>query len=231
MPKKFLHDLPDAKDIFEAVVYKTSIENKWSLLPVIVEKDYWLMHCLWGLMKQDYTFELKGGTSLSRGFELIDRFSEDIDIQIHPKDSITVPIGKNQNNPSQIEERKLFFDKLCNDFEIPGLTFERDHSFDDEKLRSAGIRGRYTSRFQESLNTDADRLLKPGILLEVGFDQTTPNTPCDITSWAYETAKSVEKNLIDNRALHIPCYNPEYTLVEKMQAISTKYRKYIQDKR
>jgi predicted nucleotidyltransferase component of viral defense system len=30
------------------------------------------------------TFELKGGTSLSMGFQIIDRFSEDIDIRIEP---------------------------------------------------------------------------------------------------------------------------------------------------
>jgi hypothetical protein len=31
--------------------------------------------------------------------------------------------------------------------------------------------------------------------------------------------------LIDNRALQVSCYEPGYTLVEKLQTISTKYRK------
>ena len=35
--------------------------------PVLVEKDYWLMHCLWGLQAQSLRFKLKGGTSLSKG--------------------------------------------------------------------------------------------------------------------------------------------------------------------
>ena len=43
------------------------------------------MHCLWGLQQQGFQFELKGGTSLSKGFGIIERFSEDIDIQIHLK--------------------------------------------------------------------------------------------------------------------------------------------------
>lgn len=33
----------------------------------LVEKDYWLMHSLWALQQQGWQFELKGGTSLSKG--------------------------------------------------------------------------------------------------------------------------------------------------------------------
>jgi predicted nucleotidyltransferase component of viral defense system len=50
--------------------------------PALVEKDYWIMHCLYGLQQLRLQFELKGGTSLSKGYQIIDRFSEDIDI--HP---------------------------------------------------------------------------------------------------------------------------------------------------
>jgi predicted nucleotidyltransferase component of viral defense system len=35
--------------------------------PALVEKDYWIMHCLHGLQQLGLTFELKGGTSLSKG--------------------------------------------------------------------------------------------------------------------------------------------------------------------
>ncbi|WP_425485263.1 nucleotidyl transferase AbiEii/AbiGii toxin family protein [Burkholderia guangdongensis] len=40
------------------------------------------MQCLWGLQAQGFQFELKGGTSLSKGFGIIHRFSEDIDIRM-----------------------------------------------------------------------------------------------------------------------------------------------------
>ena len=33
----------------------------------LIEKDYWIMHCLYGLQQLGYTSELKGGTSLSKG--------------------------------------------------------------------------------------------------------------------------------------------------------------------
>jgi hypothetical protein len=207
-----LHQLPDAKELFEIV----SAEQ--NLLPIIIEKDYWIMHCLWGLQQQGYKFDLKGGTSLSKGFNMIERFSEDIDIQIYP-DSIEVKTGKNQNKEIHIESRRAFFEKIANSLCIPNMKFSRDYSFDDQaKIRNGGIRGEYDSFFSKILG------LKEGIVLEVGFDQTIPNIPCDITSWVYEKAKSLNLNIIDNRAKHVLCYLPEYTFVEKLQAISTKYR-------
>jgi predicted nucleotidyltransferase component of viral defense system len=42
------------------------------------------MHCLYGLQQLGYTFQLKGGTSLSKGHKIVNRFSEDIDILIEP---------------------------------------------------------------------------------------------------------------------------------------------------
>lgn len=51
---------------------------------VFVEKDYWITLVLNRLSKTKYVNDtvFKGGTSLSKGFELINRFSEDVDIAI-----------------------------------------------------------------------------------------------------------------------------------------------------
>ncbi|CAN5360182.1 nucleotidyl transferase AbiEii/AbiGii toxin family protein [soil metagenome] len=49
-----------------------------------IEKDYWITIVLSRLAKSDYFDKsvFKGGTSLSKGFNLIDRFSEDVDIAL-----------------------------------------------------------------------------------------------------------------------------------------------------
>ncbi len=44
------------------------------IIPALVEKDYWIMQVLYGLSKQGFKFELKGGTSLSKGYRIIERF-------------------------------------------------------------------------------------------------------------------------------------------------------------
>ena len=93
-----------------------------------------------------------------------------------------------------------------------------------ERMRSAGIRLIYTSR------NDVPAGVKDGVLLEAGFDQVAPNSPCDFTSWAYDRAiESGVTDIVDNRALAVACYNPEYTLVEKLHAISRKFRQQQHD--
>jgi len=54
------------------------------ILPVYVEKDYWITRILQQLSRSSYANSVvwKGGTSLSKGFGLIDRFSSDIDIAV-----------------------------------------------------------------------------------------------------------------------------------------------------
>ncbi|WP_269633259.1 nucleotidyl transferase AbiEii/AbiGii toxin family protein [Pelomonas sp. BJYL3] len=210
----FLHDRRDFAQLVSIVADERGID------PVLVEKDYWIMHCLWGLQSQGFRFELKGGTSLSKGFGVIHRFSEDIDIRIEPPESMEVRTGRNQDKPAHVESRRAFYDWLAAEIKIPGvLSGERDTAFDDEKLRSAGVRLIYptVSRALEGVKT--------GILLELGFDDTAPNRAVTISSWAYDTAVARGVKVADNRAQQVPCYAPTHTFVEKLQTISTKYRR------
>ena len=52
-----------------------------------LEKDWWVTLVLKALFQTEMAehFMFKGGTSLSKGWKLIPRFSEDIDIALHPK--------------------------------------------------------------------------------------------------------------------------------------------------
>jgi predicted nucleotidyltransferase component of viral defense system len=56
--------------------------DKLSLSDDIVEKDWWVVHTLGLIFQMDCASSLifKGGTSLSKGWDLIQRFSEDIDL-------------------------------------------------------------------------------------------------------------------------------------------------------
>lgn len=213
MPLNYLHHHGDYKDLIRTVA------DEKGIAPDLVEKDYWIMHCLYGLTQQGYSFELKGGTSLSKGFRIIHRFSEDIDIRIEPPADANVATGKNQNKDQHCESRKAFYGQLAKEIVIDGIDeVVRDYTFDDEKFRSAGIRLKYSSANPISAG------IKDGVLLEVGFDTVTPNRKIDISSWALDFAKQHNLPVIDNLATAIPCYEPGYTFVEKLQTIATKYR-------
>jgi hypothetical protein len=62
------------------------VSRRTGLAPVILEKDYWVCRTLGVLFQlQDIGPHLvfKGGTSLSKVYRIIDRFSEDIDVSFH----------------------------------------------------------------------------------------------------------------------------------------------------
>lgn len=215
MAKIFLHNDPDFKDLINQVA------EEMSIAPFLVEKDYWIMHALFGLQSQGFVFELKGGTSLSKGYKIIHRFSEDIDLKILPPDNMKVMAGKNHSKDIHIESRKTFFNWLADEIKIDGLNAAREYEFDDEKFRNAGINLHFNSV------TESITGVKPAVLLETGFDDTTPNKPVTISSWVLDKAIEVTpENYIDNRAINVKCYIPEFTFVEKLQAIATKFRKY-----
>lgn len=196
------------------------VGNELGIDPYLVEKDYWIMHSLYGLKRQSYQFELKGGTSLSKGYDIIHRFSEDIDIHILPPHELSISPNTKNDKPANIVARKNFYDWLAADIKMDGITdVKRDYEFDNEKTyRSGGIRLYYDS-FTEAVDG-----IKDGILLEAGFDTVTPNYALTISSWAYDKAIQQNVTIVDNRAADIACYHPGYTFVEKLQTIATKFR-------
>lgn len=210
----FIHNDPEFKELLNIVSSKKEIDI------TLVEKDYWIMHALYSLQQQGIEFELKGGTSLSKGHGLIHRFSEDIDIHIRTNFGL---LTEGKEDKTEIKEaRKKFYDVLASEISIDGIVrIERDHAFDDkDKYRSGGIRLYYES------HTPTLDDLKEGILLEAGFDTTTPNSPLDISSWIWEhlVSMNIQSQYINNTASSVLCYHPGYTLVEKIQTIIRKYR-------
>jgi predicted nucleotidyltransferase component of viral defense system len=216
----YLHNHKNFRDLLRIVGAELNIE------PGLIEKDYWIMHVLYGLKQQGFQFELKGGTSLSKGYGIIHRFSEDIDIHIKPPSEMEINENPNNNKPRNIQKRKDFYDGLADEIKINGIiAVKRDETFDDlRQYRSGGIRLHYES-IMETIEG-----VKEGILLEVGFDTVTPNNPLTISSWAYEKAIQQKVDIIDNRAVDIACYHIGYTFVEKLQTIATKFRQEQEDK-
>ena len=211
MAKKFLHQDSEFKTLVKITA------DELALNPYMVEKDYWIMHCLWGLKNQGFNYELKGGTSLSKGYKVIHRFSEDIDLRIDPPVGMKVMTGKNHMRPIHLDSRKEFFNWLAREIKINGVKASREHEFDDEKFRNAGINLSFKAQFEEIPG------IRPVVLLEAGFDDTSPNKPITISSWVFDKAFS-NKNFdsIDNRAINVKCYIPEFTFIEKLQALATK---------
>ena len=76
-------------------------------LAVIVEKDFWVCWMLSVIFESPFTNDVvfKGGTSLSKVFGVIDRFSEDIDLSLSPE-FLKLPVaGASRNQAHKWMER------------------------------------------------------------------------------------------------------------------------------
>jgi len=120
----FVHESgQEFADLLEIVAAERGLRRS------IVEKDYWVTHALWALSVGGFEVWFKGGTSLSKGFGLIERFSEDLDLKVEPGGVTALPAVSNwkSEGAKATAERRAYFD-------ASGIGAE----FDDNRAR--GVR-------------------------------------------------------------------------------------------
>lgn len=80
---------------------------KRNISPIVMEKDFWVSWLLGILFQSEFASHLvfKGGTSLSKVFGVIDRFSEDIDISLSPMFLNLSAPGESRNQANKWMER------------------------------------------------------------------------------------------------------------------------------
>ncbi|PID94330.1 MAG: hypothetical protein CSA95_03335 [Bacteroidetes bacterium] len=121
------------KNLFRQAVQFTADQMQ---IPVIyVEKDYWVAYVLYTIFQHEIGKEtiFKGGTSLSKCYDLIERFSEDIDLVVLKKETDT-----NNQLTKKIKTIGNVVSKVLPEVEIVGLTHKKGmnrktaHSFNKE---------------------------------------------------------------------------------------------------
>ncbi|NRA91802.1 MAG: nucleotidyl transferase AbiEii/AbiGii toxin family protein [Psychroserpens sp.] len=72
--------LHEDKDLFNQAIRATAQEM--NILDIYIEKDYWVCYALYLIYDSEFKSEVifKGGTALSKCLDIIERFSEDIDL-------------------------------------------------------------------------------------------------------------------------------------------------------
>lgn len=109
---------------------------RMQLHPTPVEKDFWVCFLLCELFALDCVREhliFKGGTSLSKAYGIIERFSEDIDLSIHsPAFNVAMELDFHALTKSQRDNRIKTLYRAARDFIqhalIPELSKRLEHS-------------------------------------------------------------------------------------------------------
>ena len=170
-----------------------------------VEKDYWITLVLSRLATSKYVSEsvFKGGTSLSKGFNLIERFSEDVDIAI---------ISDNA--------------KTGNEIKTIIRTIEKEITTDLAEIQMEGVTSK-GSRFRKSVfeyvSTDKGNTNNKLIVEINSFANPFPFQRLTIQSMVYDfLIQTGNGKYIDQFNLH-PCevniLNKEQTLLEKLVSL------------
>lgn len=211
-----------------AILQQTSDHE--SLPDYAVEKDWWVTMVLKAAFQTKCADSLlfKGGTSLSKGWNLIKRFSEDIDLALDHKFFRGNIENNNQLKTLRKECRKYIVEHLANDL--------------DEKLRDMGLRG-YTVYPQVEIDghpvsSDADPTIVIVEYQPISSGQSSYITPmvkvefsCLSMSEPFEqkTISSMIHNAFPDAdsesAALIPTVLPSRTFLEKAFLLCEEFQK------
>jgi hypothetical protein len=213
----FLHDDSEFPDLVRIVAAERDIAL------ALVEKDYWVTHALWALHEQGFDVWLKGGTSLSKGFGLIERFSENLDLKVEPGRQVDMPrvaSWKSDGRPATAQ-RQASAEWLASNLSVPGASLRLDVKASVESgWRGTHLHVLYPALHAPQLPPD----MKPYVLLEVGSARVVPFVARDLTSLVHEYAVSASllADYRDNRPRAVCCVHPLVTLLEKLDALGRR---------
>jgi len=195
------------REVFRALIESTA--TKFGLKPFQIEKDYYNSLLLKGIFKADSgLFVFKGGTSLSKCFKIIDRFSEDIDLALAFEANEKVTVGKKKKAKETIVKvsEQLGF-RLAN-----GENIRSRRDFNRYILK-------YDSVFMDS-NGDSDKIIIETITAYRPFPVVI--LPVDSLIYKYLSQSAEGQALIKQFSLEpfsITVQSIERTFIDKIFAI------------
>lgn len=202
--------------------FLTEVARQQGLPRSQVEKDYWITHTLWALQEAGLEVWFKGGTCLSKGYGIIERFSEDLDLKLETGMMVGVPPTPNWKGEkdTHFRKREAWFRAVADPLSVPDCTIRINPEMEDDRWRSVVYEVSYPGMFLGEL----DEEIRPWVRLEIGSARVTPSLERPITSWAHETLahRGLLSQVRDNRA-KVRCIHPQVTLLEKLDAITRRW--------
>lgn len=198
--------LHNNRDLFEQVILRTAEET--GISAAIIEKDYYVTLFLKAIVKEQPDIIFKGGTSLSKCYKLIDRFSEDIDLNIDT-----------ESRPTEGQRRKLKASIIAV-IENFGFTLTNP-----ENVRSRRSYNKYVVDYPSVFDT---AYLKENLIIETSvYIRAYPSNRMTASCLIYEYLK---KNGYDEmiaqyglEPFELNVQTAERTLIDKLYALGDYY--------
>ena len=200
--------LHNDKELFNDIVALTA--ERIGQAQDIVEKDYYVTMILRKLSACEYPVCFKGGTSLSKAYSVIDRFSEDIDI------TFTEHLGEKRRKKLKYNILKPIADAL-------GLEITNWDSIESDKEYN-----HYDMAYDSIVD---DPFLDTYVKLETALmSYAFPTVEREISNYIYQALKEEEPDLLEEYGLTpftMQVQALERTLIDKVFALCDYY---LQDK-
>lgn len=198
----YLHE--DREEFTNAV---NLASERFHILPVVAEKDYYVTMILRGLATRLPFVVFKGGTSLSKCFSAIKRFSEDIDITIDTR----ISQGQMRNLKEVIKEIAAELG-----LQIPNI----------DETRSRRSYNRYILEFKSVIGA-TDEVVLSSVLMETSFAEVSfPTVTLPVHSYIGDMMQTEAPEAVENFLLEpfvMKVQGIDRTLVDKVFAICDYY--------
>ncbi len=210
----------------------TIVAERKGVLPMVVEKDFWITWCLQKLFSLDLPVSMvfKGGTSLSKGFGLISRLSEDCDITLNRAGLGFVGDKDPMLAPSRKKRDKLLDDlkQACNSFVTIHIKKALQESMQTELADEAweigpdedpqSLRFHYPQVLSDN-NYGRQTYIRRSVLLEFGVrGNIYPTEDMAIKSYIAEAFAD-----FDVESITVPCLSPIRTFWEKATLLHAEH--------
>lgn len=224
MDKSFLDEwlkLPDntKKNIFNEVSTKTGLPA------AAVEKDWWVVRTLDVVFNTEVGAHtvFKGGTSLSKAWGLIDRFSEDIDLALDKK---FLGFDKEMTKSQVKKLRKHSFQYISEEYFPLIEKAYKEYGLLDVNLKLTEP----TSDDQDPLIievhypglTEKADYIQPRVLIEIG--SRSLREPFTVKEFSSMVGEQFNGQPFADKPVSIPTVNPERTFLEKIFLLHEEFQ-------
>ena len=212
----------------EKIAIFNAVATEKGMKPFAVEKDWWVSRTLEIIFSMDIAQHLvfKGGTSLSKAWKLIQRFSEDIDLAIDreyffksDKDWEKKEITALRKEAS-LFSTGVFFDKLKEEFlkkGFNGLVFKVIEAKDsDQDPRIIEI-------YYPNLITQPSEYVLPRVQIEIGCRSL--REPFSVQTFGALVDEVYADRDFAEPFFQVPTVNPERTFLEKIFLLHEEFHR------
>jgi len=213
----------------EKIFRELAIEK--GIPPEAIEKDWWVVHTLVAVFATEigpYTV-FKGGTSLSKAWGLIERFSEDIDLALDRsflgfKREMTISQVKKLRKKSFEYLSLVLFPVLQKQFDVMGLQVKMEI----EPVKDTDKDPLIIQVFYPSVIGGKSYIL-PRVLIEIG--SRSLKEPFTLMSFSSYVGEVFAGRDFADLPIEIHCVNPERTFLEKIFLLHEEFQKPIEKMR